>query len=459
MKNKEKILQDMITKILKKKHSMLTMVSILAGILIFKGSVHALNWMYVDENENPWYRILWHCFYEDTGKIDNIYLGSSHVFCDLDPAALDRLNGQYNFNLATPAQRLNGSYYLLREADRLNELSHVYLELYYECNYDDEKLSDYERNWSNTDYMKPSVNRAAYMLAIGEKEEYVNILFPFSRYRICLGDWNRIKNILNSKKSEDYATYQYGWEYGDGNGKVIFERRGFENSTRKFKDGLKIFYQNEILTDYSIGEINEKYLCGMITYCQEKGIPITLFVSPMYDLQLISTVDYDDYVSAVRVFAEKYDVDFYDFNLAKDAYLPIRNGKYFMDVGHLNQYGAEKFTSFFYQVVSGKKEDNKKYFWDSYEERLRKSEPAVYGIYVESFSDGDESKILQIASNCGTGMEYRITLKPEGKKRRQIQDFRVNMKFQVPVEEHGICTITARIKEKPTKMQTMSIRY
>ena len=131
-------------------------------------------------------------------------------------------------------------------------------------------------------------------------------------------------------------------------------------------------------------------------------------------------MDYDDYTTALRAFAEEQGVPFYDFNLAREEYLPIQDGKYFRDSGHLNQYGAEKFTPFFYQVVSGEEAENKKYFCDSYEERLRESAPAVYGIYVEKVEEGDRSRRLCVASNRDTGMEYRIILTPDGKRRRQI---------------------------------------
>lgn len=84
-----------------------------------------------------WERNLWHYFYKDDGKIDNLYLGSSHVYYDINPALLDSMNGGYNFNLASSAQPLNGSYYLLKEAGKNNALSHVYLELYYQCSVKD----------------------------------------------------------------------------------------------------------------------------------------------------------------------------------------------------------------------------------------------------------------------------------------------------------------------------------
>lgn len=420
MKIKEKILQGAICRLQKIEQPFRTVAGLLAGLMIFGGITHVLDQMFVSGNGDEWTRVLWHHFYEDEGRINNIYLGSSHVYCDLDPSILDRLNGQYNFNMASGHQRLNGSYYLLREADRINELSHVYLELYYVCNYSDTEVFDYTRNWWNTDYMKPSLNKIAYLLTLGGPEQYINTMLPFSRYRASLGDWEQIKTNMERKSQEKFINYQYEEAYEDGNGIDICEGQGFYKSTRKYVDGRKLYQQNEILTDYTIGKRNGAYCHDIVEYCKKKEIPVTLFISPIYDLQLISTVDYDDYTTALRAFAEEQGVPFYDFNLAREEYLPIQDGKYFRDSGHLNQYGAEKFTPFFYQVVSGEEAENKKYFCDSYEERLRESAPAVYGIYVEKVEEGDRSRRLCVASNRDTGMEYRIILTPDGKRRRQI---------------------------------------
>lgn len=378
---------------------------ILAGLIIFTAVTHILDEMYVDVQGTVWYKILWHHYYEDEGKIDNLYLGSSHVFYDIDPVILDGLSGQYNFNLATPVQRLNGSYYLLREAGHKNELQHVYLEMYYGSNMNDSELSNAKRNWYNIDYMKPSVNKAAYILAVGGADRYVNILFPFTRYRAKLGDWGYIKSELKAKKREDYRDYRY---IDDG---IVYESQGFANSTRVYKN-RKMLPQEHILSGYAWEERNKSYCRQIIEYCQKENIPITLFISPITDLKIISTVAYDDYSTEIRELASEYGVPFYDFNFVKEAYLPIQDEKYFMDADHLNQYGAELFTSFFYQVVSGDETDNEKYFYDSYEEKLEDFPPKIYGLYFKEAGDGEERTNMWIASNRDEGAEYRIILMP-----------------------------------------------
>lgn len=442
-----------------RKKSVERIAGILAGLVIFTAITHMLDDMYVDVDGMAWYRIMWHHFYEDKGKIDNICLGSSHVFCAIDPSILDQINGQYNFNVSTPIQQINSSYYLLREADRMNKLSHVYLEMYYQCTLDDRVLSDNKRNWYNLDYMKPSLNKAEYMLNIGRADQYVNILLPFSRYRVRLGDWTYVKDELGKKGQENYDDYRFVIDHDDGNGRTVYEKQGFYKSTRVYRDREKIYPQRRILSGCSIVEKNENYCRRIIEYCKNKEIPITLFISPINDLELISTLDYDDYSTEIRELASEYGIPFYDFNLAREKYLPFQYGKYFMDEGHLNQYGAELFTSFFYQVITGEETDNKRYFYNSYTEKLKELPPTVYGVYFKEPGGEEERKTMWIASNRDFGLKYRIILTPEEGEQYMVQDFCENKEFQVPLEESGICTIVARTMDEPEKVQTMEINY
>lgn len=432
------------------------MAGIVAGILIFCVGVNVLNYIYVPASE--WEDFLWHNFYEDKGKIDNLYLGSSHVFFDLDPFLLDELNGQYNFNLATPTQLMNGTYYLLREADRENELSHVYVELYYGYNVKEKSSEDKEpivtlsyRNWNNIDYMKFSLNKLAYMHSIMDTEEYVNICIPFSRYRSKLDDWESVRQIVKEKKNiNDQTNYDNGRR-----------KKGYQYSTTVYTDEGRVYRRHCVLEEEPMTELSESYFRKTIEYCQKRDIPVTLFVSPIYELKLISAENYDNYVNQIREIADEYNVEIYDFNLAKEEYLPIQDTKYFSDAGHLNSIGVSMYTEFFHKVVSGDASENKKYFYNSYAQKLQNTAPAVYGIYysqTEQTDDDPRMKNMWIASNRDEGMEYRIILTPDGEESYMVQDFSENKAF-LDSSEHGVCTIVYRIKDMPDTVQTMEINY
>ena len=437
------------------------------GLYIFVKIVCFLNYIYVEPIDSEWERILWHHYYEDRGKIDNLYLGSSHVYCDVNPMLLDSLTGQYNFNLASSAQLMNGTYYLLKEADKDNQLSHVYIELYYGCNVKDNLEPDkedintrYDKNWHNTDYMKMSANKLAYMLSIAGADKYADICLPFVRYRMNLGNWDYIKQVIEKKNQEDYLSYKYHYDCGDGNGYDEYKGQGYFDCTRIYLDKARLYPQQKVLSENPMGEKAEEYLRIIIDYCKEKNIPITLFVSPINELQLISTGNYDYYITQVKNIAEECGVAFYDFNLVKEEYLSIQQGKYFKDADHLNSFGAEIFTPFLHRVVSGNREENEKYFYNSYAEKLRETEPAIYGIYYR-YSDEESAmtRTMWIASNRESGMEYKIIVRANEGEQYLIQDFDENKEFTIPIEEEGTCIITARMKGSLENIQIMEVNY
>lgn len=430
---------------------------LLAGVILFFGITQLLNRMYVEEDAQN--RILWHNFYEDCGKIDDLYLGSSHVYFDLDPQILDQLNGQYHFNLSSSSQPLDGSYYLLREADRLNDLNHVYLEMYYLINSATEGPS-VAMNWYNTDHMKLSANKIAYMLSLDAEDQYIGTLFPFTRYRQRLGDWTYITQRLEEKRGDDYHNFQYECENGRGYESV--EKQGYRKSTWVYTDNLKHYRQNTVLSGYSMGGENEAYCRRIITYCQDHELPLTLFVAPIYDLQLISTVDYDDYVEEIRALAKEYSVPFYDFNLAKEEYLPFQDSRYFRDEEHLNQEGASLFTALFHEVMTAEDDVSEKYFYDSYAEKLRTLPPAVYGLYDGTASNKTEKKagrVMYIASNRDSDMEYQVMITPENEEPYLLQDFSENKELYILSGGSGQCLITARMKGSSEIIQTITIQY
>ena len=178
---------------------------------------------------------------------------------------------------------------------------------------------------------------------------------------------------------------------------------------------------------------------------------------------MISTENYDYYIDEVRAIAEEYNVEFYDFNLAREEYLPIQHGDYFMDLGHLNEVGADMFTPFFYEVVSGEKSDHDKYFYDSHTEKLKNAAQEIYGIYYrnpEDTAEGEEPmKTYWVASNRDSDMEYRIIITPNEGEQYMIQDFNENKEFSTPASEAGICTVVACMKETPDNVQTLEINF
>lgn len=446
-------------------------LGILGALIIFIIITNVLNYLYVSDNAVGFERVLWHDFYEDEGKIDNIYLGSSHVYSDINPMMLDEINGQYNFNLASASQRLNASYYFLKEADKNNSISHVYLDLYYLCNAktgtspDSDPINEaHHWNWQNSDCMKFSFNKLEYMLSIAGPEKYIEILLPFSRYRSRANDWEYINKRIEEKQTDDYHLYRRYQEHSDGTYNEYI-KQGYYYSNQVVDTKRRMITKSNGLYENPMGEKSKKYLYKIIQYCQNHDISITLFVTPIDDFQLENLGNYDDYINEVRDIAEECGIDFYDFNLAKSEFFSVNNKEYFRDFTHLNAAGAKVFTEFFAMVVSGTSDENAKYFYSSYSEKKQMEPGIIYGLYYrDSISEGDDTaskdiRELWVASNKDEGMEYRVIMTPEKTAQYMVQDFSENKEFAIPINEHGICTIVARMADDQEDIQTIEFEY
>lgn len=365
--------------------------------------------------------------------------------------------------MATPAQRLIESYYLLKEADRRNEIEKVYLELYYDPstgrlgNYQEEV--SVQNGWRCMDYMRCSYYKAEVLMSINPMQYYMEAFFPFVRYRAHLMDDNWVKEQVRYKETDHYKKYVYD------DGIKAYKDKGYSYDLRELTNFLCI--RGRAPEEMNLTEDAEKYLREIIEYCQENEISITLFVSPIYELQLLSTENYDCYVQRISEIAMEYEIPYYDFNMVKEEYLPIQCGEYFMDVGHLNAKGAELYTNFFDQVVSADLMDNEDYFYESYQEKLENLEARVYGIYCydageDELQEGEElGKIrrMVIASNREKELEYQIFLTPDNRETVLLQDFSTNEEFNISKEDHGICKIIWRSIDDEEKTKCMEIRY
>ena len=451
-----------------------SIIGISVGILIFIFVCNKLNYLYV--TYVPWHRILFHSYYEQE-KIDNVFLGSSHVYCDVNPGMLDEINHSKNFNMSTGGQRWDDTYYLLREVIDDHDIKNVYLECYfwnmteYEIwsESDDKYIvadyieapENYTRPWLITYEMKPSMNKIAMNLCSSDKEHMMETIFPFVRYRANTFNWDVAQKNIDDKSSEDFLNYRFHQDQKDVDGSdwyVEYWDKGFYYSNGTILEQEKIFAQNRDCSKYGIGKVSENYLRKTIDLCQQKGINVKLFISPIYDIQLLSTENYDNFLDQLKKISNEYGIELYDFNLIKTEYLDIKDGKYFMDIGHLNGDGAELYTGVLWNVLSSTLEENQELFWDSYQEKLSMSKPEIYGVYYKDIdvgeivnADGSPTyKTRHYVIAASRNMEYRITRTiSDGDNETEdikevVQEFSSMNEFDLPIYERGELTIEGK---------------
>lgn len=348
-----------------------------------------MNYLYVDDT-NEFARCVMHEFYEEKENIDRLYLGSSHVFCDIDPGILDDINGNNNFNMASGNQQLITSYYLLLEADKKHDLQRVYLDLYYVCTREGQgNLHAYQsipNSWNVINQMKPSFNKLSYMLNLSSPEYYYMTFMACKRYTGELFHPNYVAQVVQAKQSDRWKNYEYS--YIDPDGKKMNERgkKGFRKDYRTPEYGnLSAKTKVTPIRENSIVPESMEYFKKIVAYCKEHDIELACIVCPMSEMMLLRTGEYDNYVNQLSELSEQYQIPYYDFNLCKRQYLDVSQDDYWSDEGHLNTYGAEVFSRFLGNFLKAQEEGKDTYndcFYSSYDEKIQDLREELFGLEI-----------------------------------------------------------------------------
>lgn len=451
IRNSLSIFNSSLFKIIKR------IISVVLIVTVLFAAAGVMNEIYFEEE--PWNHILWNSFYKQD-NIDNIFIGSSHVYCDVNPFILDEINGMNNFDLSAGSLTLSASYYLLREANRVYDLKNAYVELYYVPNTGPNSADSettIKNNWRTIPYLKPSMNKWEYVSSTVDSSRYIETLIPFVRYRSRLFDGGYINSVRDKKNTEEWKNYEF-IEEADA-GVTEYMQKGFNRSDYTIESSNAYLYRTQVNleTEGLLTEDNCEYIQKIIDYCKSENINIKFFVSPIYETQVLSSRDYDAYYQQVFDTINSNNVELYDFNLCKAEYLDIMHQQYFKDNGHMNEAGAEIFTPFLWSVLVSTYKENETYFCKSYIEKISLDEPELYGIYYE---DSDEGKACTFASNTDTELEYSIVFIPEEGDSVTIQEFSINKEFLIKNDiGGGVLHAEARDINSDSAKYAFDIKY
>ncbi|MCM1425519.1 MAG: hypothetical protein NC118_02835 [Eubacterium sp.] len=407
--------------------------------------------------------------YQNDENIDNLYLGTSHVFCDINPNILDDINGKNNFNLATSAQPLIASYYLLKEADKENDLECVYLDLNISFLMGDngnwrepDKLLT---SWQVMNSMKFSMNKLDWIIHSTEPRYVYLSLFPSIRYKNNILDFDYLAERLYKKRQEVYLNYN---NYED------YIHKGY-----RYSDHIadELYYEmpiSSVKEPRQLSEDAKKYLIKIIEYCNAKDIELKLYANPMSDWILCRGHDYDNYIMQIKEIASEYGLEYYDFNLCKKEYLDISDHVYWSDNNHMNVYGAEIYTNFlgnFFEMLNRGEIESADYFYDSYQQKLDDIEEEIFGVVVEELNgelksdclaeagiqnNGDDCRVFFLSTENNLRndkVEFYIYLEDkETGEKSYVQDWSENNIYMIPIEIEE-CRIGIKVRAMKTKQE------
>ena len=252
------------------------------------------------------------------------------------------------------------------------------------------------------------------------------------------------------KQSEGYRNQEY-YENYEGY-EVTVSDKGYWHVEKEIEKGTFVIKDRvDKIDDISIKEDAEEYLRKIIEFCQQEGIEITLFSSPIADIQLMSLGKYDLYVEQVNNIAKEYGIDYYDFNLCHPKYMDIQDEHYYINAGHLNVYGAELFTQVLGEVMLAKENGTKipdDMFCTTYEEKQQYLDKRILGLEVYRLWTEEATEeityVVESVDNLEQDIEFMISKKPKEGETELLQDWSENNTLTVPAGECGELYIEAR---------------
>ncbi|MHC1772499.1 MAG: hypothetical protein AB9907_12370 [Flexilinea sp.] len=260
---------------------------------------------------------------EKENSIDVLFLGTSHVYCGVNPLEIWNQTGIPSFNVVSNRQPIWSSYGLLKEALKHQKPKAVFFDVLGATDYV-EGLIDSDRGINAThlafDPVPLSISKILDILQIDEISNKQEMIFPII--------YNHKRLFDNSLNSFDFS-YVFKKQRNIDKGFVLSVKTEPVEKPPVYPDGM-----------IPMTPVAEKYLVKIIELCKKENIPLVLFKTPSSALE-----NFLMQLTGIAEVGAEYDVPFLDFNrLYDETGLDFKTD--FIDGGHLNVHGAKKISDY-----------------------------------------------------------------------------------------------------------------
>ena len=278
----------------------------------------------------------------DDNLIDVVFVGSSHVYCDIYPAIIWEKTGISAFNMSVSGQDKDSSYHHLVELLKTQSPKVVFVDLF-GLTFD---KHDVEGNlYRNLLSMKASKNSVSlvkdYFKGTDEKvNDYIT-------------RWPIIHTRYKELTKLDYFDFK-------PNTFMRGEELIFDVGTAYSSPSIDAPFNPGILSDRNYEWLNSLYELSL-----KEGFELVLFKTPFFSEPYNQSI-----IDAASVFAEENDLAFLDLN-KHISEIGLEYSTDFYDSNHTNAYGAVKLSGFISDYLTRNYDlkdhrgDSKYWQWDS----------------------------------------------------------------------------------------------
>ena len=306
----------------------------------------ALSWLlepYLGPSEEMWRN------FRSQSQIDTIFVGTSQCLQGINPTVLDETHAGHSYNMATNMQSLANSRDAIQTAIREDHIRNAFLVIDHEIldlNRSDNFRAD-QSYWHAKAITEPTaLHRIADDLTFMTSPSFFGK--PASLTYLTPWVYNRTASLsLNLKEKLSGRLLQAEGHRTSQGFLPSHEVLSSDISFITWEEAAEWDQTAVSLQDLSISAENVREMERLRDLCAENHVTLTVIVVPYPNW--LSVYRLDEYLAADRriagIFAED-GFDFYDFNLILPEYFDPSGNENYSDVGHMNEKGANRFSSF-----------------------------------------------------------------------------------------------------------------
>lgn len=302
---------------MKKKNEILKCFAfIIIGIIIFQILTYILSAKFIEPPDSPSARIK-NFYSEKKNSIDVLFIGNSEGARAYSPIVIWNEYGITSYNYGSSLQTIQMAYYKIKECLKYQKPKMIVLEpnSIFEEEKSDEACRKVIDNWKFDDVKLSAINDEN----LGVKDK-ITYMFPIIKYH---SRWDKLEATDFKILKKYYKEISY---------------KGFPIiiNKNKYSGNTNYMIENEYIE--KVEEIDEKYVKMIVELCKENNIKLLLNEVPA-PLTWSSSKN-----KATKKIADKYEIDFIDFNLLQEDIGIDWNQDFYDKGGHVNIYGAEKIS-------------------------------------------------------------------------------------------------------------------
>ncbi|MBE7043133.1 MAG: hypothetical protein E7399_06520 [Ruminococcaceae bacterium] len=268
---------------------------------------------------------VWQYLYHNKNTVSYLFLGSSHVYCGVNPMQMTETTGKEAVLISSGMQTLTETYYYMKEALKYQQPEIVYVDLY-------GAYKEFtETNYTNLDCMRLSLNKARLVREGFPETRLIDGLFPLIREH---SNWKEFDNLKTNWESMTKTNPNY-----------LFVR-GFSGIDSAMSDeqyeGISNWEQDD--TPFTLHEEDKNAIENIKELGEKKQVKVVFILIPWLD-EYVQKINFGSFLKEITEATGNVLVlsqqEYRELGLSRETFIEDKAS----DNQHLNLKGAELYTN------------------------------------------------------------------------------------------------------------------